>query len=348
MGFTHNKKMISEDWGKKPPDLKDMAQHPAKSKDYFEWWYFDGELEDGRTFVIVFHGRDFIAGKPTILFSLYSENWSEKMMKFETLEPGQFKASAEDLLLETPVGFVRRISADKIQVNFEFNGDGADLLLTTTSPGWMPRGSGAIDDKKLFFWTIHQAKNRIEGTIKAGNRTTVVSGSGYSDHNWGYQPIYKAAKSWVWGRIITEKYTIIYADVDLKNPGGPKGASYKPLYIAKDNKVLHGIGNPEISKSGYTYDKELGRSYPELIEINFVDEKEHTAVKIKIEKKELVEKIDLLEPKEFGKFVHKFVRTFITRPSYFRIVAEFEGYIQHENSKEEIAGTSLYEVMILY
>ena len=42
------------DWAKNPPTPRDMAKHTIKGKNPFEWWYFDGHLDTGETFVGVF------------------------------------------------------------------------------------------------------------------------------------------------------------------------------------------------------------------------------------------------------------------------------------------------------
>jgi len=64
------------DWGKNPPSSADRAKHEIEGKRPFEWWYFDGHLDNGQTFVGSFLDPSFATGKPGVTFSLYSPDWS--------------------------------------------------------------------------------------------------------------------------------------------------------------------------------------------------------------------------------------------------------------------------------
>ncbi|MCK7481966.1 MAG: hypothetical protein M0C28_35975, partial [Candidatus Moduliflexus flocculans] len=66
------------DWGKTQPSAQDRARHTLTGKRPFEWWYFDGHLDTGETFVGVFFDPSFTNGKPAVTFSLYSPDWKKK------------------------------------------------------------------------------------------------------------------------------------------------------------------------------------------------------------------------------------------------------------------------------
>ncbi len=54
----------------------------------------------------------------------------------------------------------------------------------------MPAGKDGVNEDLLdFFWSVHQARNLIEGTITQDGQTRQVRGVGYADHNWGRKPL---------------------------------------------------------------------------------------------------------------------------------------------------------------
>ena len=57
-------------WGKNQPNAQDRARHTITGKRPFEWWYFDGHLDTGETFVGAFLHPSFTNGKPGVTFSL--------------------------------------------------------------------------------------------------------------------------------------------------------------------------------------------------------------------------------------------------------------------------------------
>ena len=173
------------DWNKNPPEAPDRARHTIEGKRPFEWWYFDGHLDNGDTFVGVFLDPSFTTGKPGVAFSLYSADW-EKQSRLVTFRNEEMHTSIRDVDIDCPVGFVHRLDENTYHVRWDMTDIGADLKLTTEAPGWMPEGGDGVNEADLdFFWTVHQARNRIEGTITRDGITTRVTGIGYADHNWG-------------------------------------------------------------------------------------------------------------------------------------------------------------------
>ena len=61
-------------WGANPPEARDRARHRIEGKKPFEWWYFDGHLDNGQVFVGVFQVPSFVTGKIEAIFSLYSQD----------------------------------------------------------------------------------------------------------------------------------------------------------------------------------------------------------------------------------------------------------------------------------
>jgi hypothetical protein len=327
------------DWGKEPPGAYDRAKHMIKGEKPFEWWYFDGHLDNGRTFVGVFLDPSFTTGKPGVAFSLYDAEWS-KETRLLTLEPEEMKTSLEDAGVECPVGFVRRLDEDTYHVMWDMEGLRAEFRLTTIAPGWRPSGGDGVNEDHLdFFWAVHQARNRVEGTITVNGVTEEVAGIGYADHNWGKKALNDITRNWIWGRILAGEYTIIYADVDYYDAS----INSRPLYIARGSEVIAGSGSPTVVQWDFVTHPALKRHYPRRVRILFNEG--DVAADITIHHKALVEDVDLLTVSGLNQVTQWFARTFVARPTYFRIMADYEGIITRAGVKDTISGECMYEIM---
>jgi hypothetical protein len=329
-----------KDWGKTSPKPWDLARHHIDGEKPFEWWYFDGHLDNGEIFVGVFQVPSFVSGDIEVIFTLYSKDWTREF-HIAKLKAEEISVSYDDLHIETPVGFVRRMDDHIYHVKWEMDDIVADFTLTTLAPGWMPgdRHSRVNRPENQFFWAVHQGRNRIEGTLTRNGVTKKVTGVGYADHNWGKKPLHKITRKWTWGRIIAGEYTIIYADVDYYEPG----LVLNPLYIAKGDELFVGSGSPFIRQWDYETHDELKRHFPRQVHLGYESDRIQASVHIK--KKRMVENHDLLESAGYKGIMHWLVSHFFSRPTYFRIIADFDGTIQIDGEKETISGECLYEVM---
>jgi hypothetical protein len=327
------------DWGRSSPGPRDRAKHAIEGWHPFEWWYFDGRLDDGRSFVGVFFDPLFSSGKPGVAFTLYTRG-REKESRLLPLEPGQMRTSTADVSIECPAGFVRHLDENTYRVGWDIDGLIADFTLTTEAPGWRPRGDARINEDALdFFWTVHQARNRIEGRLTLNGHTSRVKGTGYADHNWGKKPLWPIARKWIWGRIMSGDYTVIYADVDYRRPV----INARPLYIARKSEILVGSGSPCITQSDFALHPGLKRPWPRQVDIEF--EEGSTRADICIRGKTLLEEVDLLALSGMRPTTQRLIRALIARPSYFRVSADHEGSIVCDGRKEKISGECIYEIM---
>ncbi|MFH1138682.1 MAG: hypothetical protein V1816_21610 [Pseudomonadota bacterium] len=327
------------DWGRTPPDAAARAKHQIEGTQPFEWWYIDAHLDNGQTVVGVFLDPSFTTAKPALTLSLYERDWSKAGFLRE-LSPAEITTSPDDAGVTTPYGFLKRVDDRTYHVRWEFEGLTADLKFIEEAPGWLPGGADGVNgDNLYFFWTVHQARSRVEGTITRGGQSYHVSGQGYADHNWGKKALNEIVRSWIWGRIFAGPYTIIYADVDYYDPA----IKSRPLYLARGREVLIGAGSPTITQDDFAFHPGLKRYFPRSIRIEFREGPVKADIRIRF--KGLVEEVDLLSISGRNALTQWIARTFVARPTYFRVMAEFDGTIEQDGRAESIAGDCLYEVM---
>ena len=327
------------DWGMSPPVAHDRARHDIEGPRPFEWWYFDGHLDTGETFVGVFLDPSFTTGRPGAAFSLYSADWKKRTF-LKTMDPSDIQSSLDDVDVRCSAGYVERVDGLTYRVGWTMDGIEADFTLTEQAPGWRPTGGDGVNEDHLdFFWAIHQARNRIEGTITEDGVTRQVTGIGYADHNWGRKALNEITRKWIWGRILAGEYTIVYADVDYIDPS----IDSRPLYIARGDRQIVGTGSPVIRQWDFATHPGLLRHYPQRISVDYAEPGVEAHIQIRF--KAMVEEVDLLTVSGLHPVVQWIARTFVARPTYFRIIADYDGTIIENGRTDAISGECLYEVM---
>ncbi len=107
--------------------------------------------------------------------------------------------------------------------------------------------------------------------------------------------------------------------------------------------MIVGAGSPTITQRDFATHPQLKRHYPRHIDIDHTENGVETHIQIRF--KTLVEETDLLAAAELNPFTRWVARTFVTRPTYFRIIADYSGTIVDGGVSIPIAGECLYEVM---
>ncbi|OPL15556.1 MAG: hypothetical protein AVO39_07605 [delta proteobacterium MLS_D] len=108
--------------------------------------------------------------------------------------------------------------------------------------------------------------------------------------------------------------------------------------------IILGTGTPTVTQEDFVLHPRLKRHYPRRITIYHSDGDSEVALTITL--RNLAEEVDLLEDSGMNPFSQWITRTFVARPSYFRVSADFEGFVRRGNVKDRLSGECLYEVMI--
>src|SRR5271157_4287969 len=171
--------------GQKIAIWEDGRRTPSSS-DYFEWWYFDGLLDDG-TVVVVWFGDNWLYGsqKRAVAFELTPPGKPTRRVMRTFDAPGSFAKDRAAIQIG-PHRFEGDLDTYSIHVDAaETGGLGCDLTLRRRVASYRP-ATGHIEAGKQFFaWLVAVPEGAVTGTLTADGATRPVTGSGYHDHNWG-------------------------------------------------------------------------------------------------------------------------------------------------------------------
>ncbi len=204
--------------------------HIVDYKNYFEWWFFDFDLENDNNLQIEWHAPIWNLRENFCMLILRSYNPKAELI--------HTKKSHESPIIKTfryPCSSVRQDSTCcKIEfpagIFFEKQGNyyidikEKDLSIKIDLKRLLPPFIAedevlySIQENKEFFaWNIPLPRALATGQIKLNGEYIVVEGTAYHDHNWGNLNFGKYLNGWVWCRVQFDNYTLIFGDIITKN-----------------------------------------------------------------------------------------------------------------------------------
>jgi hypothetical protein len=213
-------------------EVREDGRRTPKSADNFEWWYFDGLLDDG-TVVVVWFGDNWLYGshKRAVDIELTPPGKPTRRIMRTFDEPGSFASDHTDVQIG-PHSFKGDLETYAIHVDAtETGGVGCDLTLRRRVASYRPATGYIKAGHKFFAWLVAVPEGAVSGTLTADGATRQVTGSGYHDHNWGDVSPAKLFDNWWWGRGRSGGHTIIASDIHGK---AAVGATRIPLFFVGD------------------------------------------------------------------------------------------------------------------
>ena len=214
--------------------VREDGRRTPRSPDDFEWWYFDGLLDDG-TIVVVWFGDNWFYGSHkravSIEFTPPGKPSRRILRTFD--DPGTFSADGADVKIG-PHTFKGDLASYTIHVDpAETGGLGCDLTLRRRVASYRP-ATGYIEAGDQFFaWLVAVPEGAVTGTLTADGVTRQVTGSGYHDHNWGNVSPAKLFDNWWWGRGRSGGHTVIASEIHGKP--GVGGTSIPLLFVGDEH-----------------------------------------------------------------------------------------------------------------
>ena len=202
----------------------------------FEWWYFDGKLEDGSILVAYFWKVHFIADQYFIGFN-YRDPQGNDFFKMKYFKKKNVSFSSDSCDVEFGNNhFKGNLESYSIKINpDDFDGIGFDLKLSSKLKPYRPQDGIIKAGDDYFAWLAAVPNGSIDGDLVVNGQKTSITGSGYHDHNWGNTPLQYLFDNWVWFRGEIEDKTIVAAVLYMTDKRG--GYDVPILYVADSDSV---------------------------------------------------------------------------------------------------------------
>jgi len=311
----------------------------------FEWWYFEGHLEDGSAVVVTFFTKSLLDRgsrlKPGVSITITRPD-GQKLTAVRPIEPAEFSASKEHCYVRAGDSYVRGDLA-----HYELHARAGDLSvylnMNATVPAWRPGAGKNYYDEALtryFAWLPAIPFGEVEGHLTYDGKLHAVKGSCYHDHNWGNVGLNDVLSHWYWGRAHLGEYTLIFAEMHATPRYGQQRIPV--LMLAKGDQVLVEDGAPmRIEEQDFIADPG-GRSYPDGLDIFW--DKDGGRLQMKLRSPALIDSFSLLDMLPTWQRV---IGRLLANPYYFRLRADLDLCVSIGGVQERIQGQALYEVMLL-
>jgi len=342
---------------KETSSLEEKNYHQEK-RHFFEWWYIDITSKNGYHIVVIFHAP------------LYTFTFLEPITELYVYGPSGKKIEQRwciekrKVILKDEYGvtignnyFKGRYPHYELYLkNEDFE---LDLKFNSQTKGWK-LGTGLLfrDNRntgRYFNWVVPVPRAAVSGSLKIGNKSIEVDGVGYHDRNWGNLVLRDFFSWWYWGRIFTDKYTFVYANIKKKS------GNITPFMMARKGELAISTDRVEILQDYWTY-KNKCPGIPRQLKMKVADGNEKIELTTKVEKilenteyyfnpcqnlflrKVLNAILDRSHSLSRIPFLGKMVKNNLGRSIYLRLLINYDLTI---NSKERFTGDSIQEIMLL-
>ena len=339
-----------------PDELGDIVQswedgaRTDDSKNQFEWWYFDAELDDGSLVVAYFYKVHFLKDQYFIGFN-YTSPQKEDFFRLKYFKSNEVSFQSDSCLVMMNKNlFAGNLNKYSIALDpDDFDGFGFNLNLQSLVGPYRPQDGIIQAGDDYFAWLAAVPNGDVDGTITINGKEKKIKGSGYHDHNWGNTPLQKLFKSWTWFRGKAGPYTVILAELNAVESRG--GFDIPILFVADENQVLvDKFGNKELltMKNNLIEDYYPSKNEPQFS--NFLMSS-HDNVSVKISGNQIIDNIEIFKrlslPAPLNLFkpaVNFAFRSSGIDPFYTRFASSF---VLKIDENIEIDGTGVMEIMDL-
>ena len=205
----------------------------------YEWWYFDGKMDDGSSLVIVFYSQPVTAADfsyaPSMTFSVTRNG--KLIADSGAFKIGDCSFDREKCCVKLGKSFFEG-DLQNYRIHYETEKVQADVTLTASTAPWRPEtGHILFDEKKYFAWLPSVPEGKVEATVTIDGETQTFTGTGYHDHNWGNIGMFWVMHHWYWGRAKIGDYQVISSYITAREK---YGYEHFPIFLIAKNGVKLG------------------------------------------------------------------------------------------------------------
>jgi hypothetical protein len=314
-----------------------------KKRGNSEWWYFDARLDNGYVVVGFFRAKHERTGKTGVEITIYKPS-GEKLQNVYDYSRSDLVVSRENANVRIGNNYIKVDNSNPKFPNYEIfleEGEfGIHLNYTSKVQAWMP-GKGHIEfgNMEHFGWAVPLPRADVEGTIKVNGETIAVKGIGYHDHNWISVNLMRIVDYWYWGRIYSENFTMIYADIKCNKK--MDNYAIKVLMLAKKDKVILSTGEYDLIHEDFQFNEKANNKYPKTLKFVISED-----MNISLEVQEIIDAENLLF--ELGPILRFIGKNLLRlKPGYFRLNSKFNLVITHDGIAFNEQGNTLHEMVIV-
>ena len=218
--------------------FEDGLRTEEKSGNY-EWWYFDSKYPDGSSLVIIFFTKPVTSlskkNKPYVSFDYVSPSGKEIHTTFKS---DKFSFSKEECDVRIGDCYIKG-DLKHYEIYFKNEVVECKLTLDGSVPSWRPDAGQIYFGKKDYFaWLPSIPEGKVDGSLKSGDLTIELKGTGYHDHNWGNKLMVFLMNDWYWGRAKIGDYVVVSSYIYANKKGKYKAT---PVFmLAKNGEILTG------------------------------------------------------------------------------------------------------------
>lgn len=206
-----------------------------------EWWYFDGNLEDGTVFTVTW-GVNKLSGADRPGYpievkirqpdgEIYSKRVEFSAEQASAAVDGCDLRYGQNSLKGENGNYNMHLDLEDLKMDFEIRKDS-------------PPHAGKLFENYFgrdwhVGWLVAVPKGQIIGKMTLAGQEKEMRGWGYHDHNWfdlDFSEYDKLLDHRYWGRIFFDDYTLIFNYNIAKKEHGP--LFFEALYLAKGDQIL--------------------------------------------------------------------------------------------------------------
>ena len=233
----------------------------------YEWWYFDAQTVCGYKIVVIFYegnpfSRRYIQalekgskktahGFPAISISVYEDgkpvyySFRETNPEYAHFSDNQPSGRVEEC------SFQGTLKKNKIEYKLKLdqklpNGDSIQATLMFQKNNYTPSNfQASSSSSESHEWNLVLPSCQVSGEISIqgySSKHLEFRGSGYHDHNTGFEPLKDSFKEWYWGRYHFEERTFIYYLMNCDNSWENKA------WLVEENGGISECGDIQISE----------------------------------------------------------------------------------------------------